>query len=105
MNQAACVGLDVNVWIPDFPDAVGTRANQEVEEIGLQVCRTCPVQIMCLNFALETTNFIPEGIWGGTTKLQRAALKKLGISFVTHADQIPTQQSLTHQKVRLLASA
>lgn len=105
MSQAACVGLDVNVWIPDEPQTRWQRVNQDIEEIGLQVCRTCPVQIMCLNFALETTNFIPEGIWGGTTILQRAALRKSGISFVTHADQIPTQQSLTHEKVRLLTSA
>ena len=105
MNDAECGGLDVNVWIPDFPFSDGQSANRDVQQIGLQICHKCPVRIMCLNFALATTDYKPEGIWGGTTELQRKALTNNKTFFVSSVDQIPTQESLTHEKVRLMRTA
>ena len=105
MGEAHCSNLDVNVWIPDYDFSQGQAANRDVQQIGLQICRECPVQIECLNFALATTDYVTYGIWGGTTELQRKALKNTGISFVSDAGQIPTHDSLTHAKVRLMRTA
>ena len=102
MSEADCSGLDVSVWIPDFEYSDGQAANRDVQQIGLQICRKCPVQIVCLNFALAMKDHIPDGIWGGTNELQRKALKNSGIFSVSNVDQIPTRESLTHEKVRLM---
>ncbi len=39
------------------------------------VCRTCPVQSECLEFALETNQ--EAGIWGGTDEDERRRLRRV----------------------------
>lgn len=38
-------------------------------EIARQICATCPVAQLCLEYALE--NGIDHGVWGGTSERQR----------------------------------
>ena len=40
---------------------------------ALRICRHCPVQAECLEFALDTDQ--RWGVWGGTTEMQRAEMK------------------------------
>ena len=52
--QAACIGMDPDIFFPSR----GQRT-----ERGKAVCRACPVQEDCLEYALEAGENI--GIWGG----------------------------------------
>lgn len=38
-----------------------------------QLCRSCPVQFQCLEYALRTKQHL--GVWGGTTERQRKAIR------------------------------
>lgn len=67
--QAACAGLDVNLFIPEGRGDKGERAYKEARLI----CDTCPVSQPCLAYALR--EHIEEGMWGGTTPKER---KKIG---------------------------
>lgn len=39
------------------------------------ICRRCPVQVACLEYALAADEW---GIWGGTTRDERRKMKKAG---------------------------
>lgn len=43
-------------------------------ETAKRVCRTCPVQDVCLEYALE--HRIDHGIWGGASERQRRRILK-----------------------------
>jgi WhiB family redox-sensing transcriptional regulator len=61
-RQAACRGLDVEVFYPvteDEADAAEAKA----------VCVLCPVRQACLEHALAHRE--REGVWGGTTERER----------------------------------
>jgi WhiB family redox-sensing transcriptional regulator len=55
-NDAACRGHDVAVFFPER----GTSP-----EPGKAICATCPVRAECLAAADD------DGIWGGTTAVER----------------------------------
>lgn len=62
-EQAACSGIDVDVFYPLPNDAVTTKQ-------ALQVCGRCPIRVECLQYAIR--NRETYGIWGGTTERQRS---------------------------------
>ena len=62
---ATCRDRDPDVFFP-------LTAHGELEAI--RICRGCPVQIDCLEFALETN--IRFGVWGGLTEKQRQTLRR-----------------------------
>lgn len=85
-NQAACQGHNPDMWFP-----VGVRgkyADQHPNPYiarAKTICRTCPVRIVCLQFALdfEHGRDTRHGIWGGMTEPERDTLvrhlrRKLG---------------------------
>jgi WhiB family transcriptional regulator, redox-sensing transcriptional regulator len=47
---------------------------QSRESHAKVICRSCPVQEPCLEFAMETNQ--KYGIWGGLTDKERASLKR-----------------------------
>jgi len=52
------------------PSAVERKDDRERrEERAKAICRVCPVQGPCLEFAVEIRE--PYGIWGGLTELER----------------------------------
>lgn len=61
-QRAACNGLATEKLFP----------NSDVKQrvIANEVCRGCPVQMECLNFALVTKEEF--GVWGGATEIQRS---------------------------------
>ena len=68
-HQAACAGLDPEYWFP--VDAPGrTPAHRR----AITICKSCPVQAECLNWALDNHEFY--GIWGGTTARQRTDMRR-----------------------------
>lgn len=59
----------------DSPE--GNLQNKPVyvdEQATKSVCRSCPYQINCLGYALSNTDL--QGIWGGTTEKERAAIRR-----------------------------
>ena len=65
ITEGLCAQSDPDLWHPDHGQN-GTAAKL--------VCRSCPVQIDCLTWAVE--NGEHHGIWGGTTANERRHLKR-----------------------------
>ncbi|GGS60203.1 MULTISPECIES: WhiB family transcriptional regulator [Streptomyces] len=69
-DHAACRHEDPDLFFP-----IGTTGPAQVQsEQAKAVCRGCPVREQCLEWALDTNQSI--GIWGGTTELERRALRR-----------------------------
>ena len=69
MSRGACHDEDPELFFP-----VGeTRAAQQQIRAAKAVCGRCEVRSLCLAYALGTEH---EGIWGGTTRLERAAARR-----------------------------
>lgn len=67
-QQASCNGTSSNVFFPD-------QKNVTAITFAKRICLRCPVVQTCLDDALaQSTN--PEGIWGGTTHVERAAIRR-----------------------------
>jgi len=67
-HRAACRDEDPELF---FPIGTDGPALAQVEQ-AKAVCRRCPVQADCLQWALDARE--QYGIWGGTTPEERAAL-------------------------------
>lgn len=67
-DQAACAREGINT--DDFFPEVGETVHRTV----IQICKSCPVQAECLEYALS----IPEllGYWAGTYPRDRYKLRK-----------------------------
>jgi WhiB family redox-sensing transcriptional regulator len=74
-DNAACVGAeDPDIFFP-------TKGGSESREVALAkaMCDGCAIKLQCLDHGLHHER---EGIWGGTTPVERDALrKKLRIFF------------------------
>ncbi|MFF8637039.1 WhiB family transcriptional regulator [Streptomyces pilosus] len=69
-SSAACRTEDPDLFFP-----IGTSGPAVMQtEQAKAVCRRCPVQEQCLEWALETGQSI--GVWGGTSETERRALKR-----------------------------
>ena len=63
-SYAACRDVDPDLFFP-----LGTvGASLPQIEQAKQVCRTCPVSMPCLRWALDNGD---AGVWGGTTDEER----------------------------------
>lgn len=64
--RAACAGVPVEAFFPH-------KTVREVPALIERVCVSCPVRGSCLAEALL---FHEKGVWGGTTEVQRKALRR-----------------------------
>ncbi|HZQ27797.1 MAG TPA: WhiB family transcriptional regulator [Acidimicrobiales bacterium] len=64
-EQAACRGLDTNVFFSDDEAEVAQAK---------AVCAGCPVREACLQFALDSRQH--DGVWGGLDELERRRLRR-----------------------------
>ena len=68
--EALCRDTD-----PELFFRIGTTGAALVQiEQARAVCRQCPVQADCLDFALTTNQ--DSGIWGGTSEEERRVLRR-----------------------------
>lgn len=69
-REAACRDTNPDLFFP-----VGTtgQALVQIEQARI-VCRACPVQSDCLEYALTTNQ--DAGIWGGTSEEERRKLRR-----------------------------
>ena len=69
-GEALCRDTDPELFFP-----IGTTGAALVQiEQARAVCRQCPVQADCLDFALTTNQ--DSGIWGGTSEEERRVLRR-----------------------------
>ena len=69
-TQAICRDTDPDLFFP-----IGTTGQALVQiDRAKQVCGECPVQVDCLEYALETNQ--DSGIWGGTSEEERRHLRR-----------------------------
>lgn len=69
-EKAACHDIDTNTFFP-----VGlTGSSIEQTNRAKTICRSCPAQPACLEFALRTNQ--DHGIWGAHTEEERRALRR-----------------------------
>jgi hypothetical protein len=63
-----CATTDPELFFPE-------RNNNylKITEIAKGLCRTCPLQSACLEYAVHTDL---EGIWGATNEKERKAMQK-----------------------------
>jgi WhiB family transcriptional regulator, redox-sensing transcriptional regulator len=66
-KDAACRGMDVDVFFPVPGDVLGVMRAQAV-------CFDCPVRAECLAFALDMNDTVPGAVYGGTTGEERDVL-------------------------------
>ena len=68
--EALCRDTDPELFFP-----IGTTGAALVQiEHARAVCRQCPAQTDCLDFALSTNQ--DSGIWGGTSEEERRVLRR-----------------------------
>lgn len=72
MADAACKGLDVNLWFPVSRPETGCEAEQA--EAAKAVCGSCPARLACLAWADATAQQF--GIFGGLTPNERRAARR-----------------------------
>ncbi len=61
-EQALCRGLDPEIFFP-------VDDEEESAQEAIAICNQCPVQEVCLEWALARRE--KEGVWGGTTVKER----------------------------------
>ncbi len=64
-DSAACLKEDPDLF---FPTGTAGAATREIE-LAKTICRRCPVQQPCLQWAIGTGQL--AGIWGGLTEAER----------------------------------
>lgn len=65
MDEADCAQVGDDWWYPRTKDGKGGDIGAEAK----QICRSCPVRLECLEYALEIRE--EWGIWGGLTPAER----------------------------------
>lgn len=67
-------------WVPcqEAPDMFfldkGDRQGPEKIRISKELCGACPLQVLCLEYALEANE--ENGIWGGLTRNERNNMQR-----------------------------
>jgi WhiB family redox-sensing transcriptional regulator len=85
MEHRACTYSDKDLF---FSENDPSRLKAKMAELeAKQICRTCPVQVECLEAALAADEF---GIWGGTNRDERRKMKKAGRASRVRADRPST---------------
>lgn len=76
-------------WMSDgncraYPPATFFPSDGVGVDLARRICQTCPVQALCLEYAL--TNRIDHGVWGGCSERERrriAKRRRLAVSAAT----------------------
>lgn len=72
-DTPACRGEDTNLFFPEN----GPGAMKNVAK-ARAICRRCPLQTTCEEWALTQSAHQLYGVWGGLTHAQRLARKERG---------------------------
>ena len=73
-QHAICRDTDPELFFP-----VGTTGQALVQiDRAQEVCNECPVEVDCLDFALETNQ--DSGIWGGASEEERRVIRRKAVA-------------------------
>ncbi len=73
-NESLCRDTDPDLFFP-----VGTTGHALAQIArAKEVCAECPVNVACLDFALETNQ--DSGIWGGTSEEERRVVRRAQVA-------------------------
>jgi WhiB family redox-sensing transcriptional regulator len=78
-DEAACNGIDTEVFFPHpYHDPRARNYKEAVLQgvMALQVCNDCPVIKECFAYAMEDSNSVYAGIYGGTMAYERHELAR-----------------------------
>jgi WhiB family redox-sensing transcriptional regulator len=78
-RDAACVGVDVNVMVPDRGESAAK---------ALAICARCPVRLPCLEEALQLGCYYARGVWGSSTGRDRRSARRRGWSAQQLLDEL-----------------
>jgi WhiB family transcriptional regulator, redox-sensing transcriptional regulator len=70
-DAVACRDADPDLFFPIGTTGAALRQAEEAKRI----CRSCPVQIHCLAWALDSG--VTDGVWGATTPDERRVIRSL----------------------------
>lgn len=73
-DRAACTPMDADLFYAPHGERTDSDARRDREDAAKSICAACPVRAECLTYALETRQH--EGIWGGTTEIERRAIAR-----------------------------
>lgn len=94
MENGECNKYDPDLWFPEKESSKeGNRA--------ISICRTCPVQLKCLEYAIR--NDIRYGIWGAIKTSERMRIKNKIRPLNHQKPSIPSVQwkDLPKEKINL----
>lgn len=89
---AACLDHTKAVFFPAGESGAAARQLEQVK----QICAGCPVQIECLEYAVETGQRF--GVWGGTDEEERRPLRRKWVAAAGRGDYVPIEQLLESSK-------
>ncbi len=73
-DESLCKDTDPELFFP-----VGTTGMALAQiDAAKRVCGECPVQALCLEFALNTNQ--DSGIWGGTSEDERRKIRRVWVA-------------------------
>lgn len=100
MTEAACLGMDSDLFFPEPYSDQRTGELQPVELAPKVVCFTCPVKKECLDFmyATEAVHGVQDGVWGGTLLRERRAFAGLDTD-----DRVVLLLEMVEQQARFLS--
>ena len=70
MKQGHCIDSVTDYW---FPAGSNPHATNDLEREAVAICKTCPVAVECLDYALSLGPTV-QGVWGATTEADRRQL-------------------------------
>lgn len=68
-DDAACRGLDPDIW---FPPDVGWAASTAAQR-AKAICERCPLLRVCAEYAIPIAGI--QGIWGGLSTRERERIR------------------------------
>jgi WhiB family redox-sensing transcriptional regulator len=81
MSRGACQREDPELFFPIAADG----PSPEKIKAAKRVCHCCAVSAACLSFGLKTPQ---DGIWGGTTRGERSAMRKRRARVAAHMSRM-----------------
>ena len=71
VSNANCRGADIHLFYPNLQTLRGVGAIA-IQKQAIHICGGCQVKEPCLEYAVKNE---AEGIWGGTTEVEREAIR------------------------------
>jgi len=77
-DQPLCAEYDPEMWFPEphsKENPLGSKAHQEkaiLEAVeAMKICQRCPLQLACVEYAMESLETVHYGIYGGSLPIDR----------------------------------